>query len=71
MLTSTLLTPSHMALLAVVLLLLFGAKKLPDTGRSLGSGIREFRDAITGGPREDVSASRGQEDVKRPPELLP
>jgi sec-independent protein translocase protein TatA len=32
----------------VVLLLLFGAKRLPEMGRSLGKGMREFKDAVTG-----------------------
>lgn len=32
----------------VVLLLLFGAKRLPEMGRSLGRGMREFKDAVTG-----------------------
>jgi sec-independent protein translocase protein TatA len=40
--------PLHIALLLVVLLLIFGAKRLPDIGRSLGSGLRDFKDAISG-----------------------
>jgi TatA/E family protein of Tat protein translocase len=31
-----------------VLLLLFGAKRLPEMGKSLGHGMREFKDAVTG-----------------------
>ncbi|HEV2944392.1 MAG TPA: twin-arginine translocase TatA/TatE family subunit [Solirubrobacteraceae bacterium] len=41
--------PSHIAILVVVLLLVFGAKRLPEIGRSLGSGMREFKDSISGG----------------------
>jgi sec-independent protein translocase protein TatA len=40
--------PLHIAFLVVVLLLLFGAKRLPEIGRSLGSGMREFKDSISG-----------------------
>jgi sec-independent protein translocase protein TatA len=40
-------SPTHIALLLVVLLLLFGAKRLPEMGRSLGSGMREFRRSIS------------------------
>jgi sec-independent protein translocase protein TatA len=40
--------PIHIAFLLVVLLLVFGAKRLPEMGRSLGSGLRGFRDAISG-----------------------
>jgi sec-independent protein translocase protein TatA len=40
--------PLHIAFLVVILLLLFGAKRLPEIGRSLGSGMREFKQAVTG-----------------------
>jgi sec-independent protein translocase protein TatA len=35
-------------IILVVLLLLFGAKRLPEMGRSLGRGMREFKEAVTG-----------------------
>jgi len=41
-------TPWHIILLLVIALLLFGGKRLPEIGRALGSGMREFKDAITG-----------------------
>jgi sec-independent protein translocase protein TatA len=40
--------PLHIAFLVVLLLLVFGAKRLPEIGRSLGSGMREFKQSITG-----------------------
>ncbi len=40
--------PLHIAFLVVILLLVFGAKRLPEIGRSLGSGMREFRQSVTG-----------------------
>jgi sec-independent protein translocase protein TatA len=40
--------PSHIALLVVVLLLVFGARRLPEIGRSLGAGMREFKESVTG-----------------------
>ena len=40
--------PIHLIFLLAVLLLVFGAKRLPEMGRSLGSGMRGFKDAITG-----------------------
>jgi sec-independent protein translocase protein TatA len=43
-----LLTPMHILFLAVLGLLLFGPKRLPEMGRSLGIGIREFKSTITG-----------------------
>jgi sec-independent protein translocase protein TatA len=38
--------PTHLAILLVVVLLLFGAKRLPDVGRGLGEGIHGFRKAL-------------------------
>jgi sec-independent protein translocase protein TatA len=40
--------PLHIVILVVVLLLVFGARRLPEIGRSLGSGMREFKDSISG-----------------------
>jgi sec-independent protein translocase protein TatA len=40
--------PLHIAFLVVILLLVFGAKRLPEIGRSLGSGMREFKTSVTG-----------------------
>lgn len=39
--------PVHLLFLLVILLLLFGAKRLPEMGKSLGSGIRGFKDSLT------------------------
>jgi sec-independent protein translocase protein TatA len=39
--------PTHLALLFLLALVLFGAKRLPEIGRSLGSGMREFKDSVT------------------------
>ena len=35
-------------LLLVLLLLIFGARRLPEMGRSLGRGLHEFKDGVTG-----------------------
>ena len=40
--------PLHLAFLVVALLLVFGARRLPEIGRSLGSGMREFKQSISG-----------------------
>jgi sec-independent protein translocase protein TatA len=45
--------PLHIAFLVVILLLVFGARRLPEIGRSLGSGMREFKDSITGEDKHD------------------
>jgi sec-independent protein translocase protein TatA len=41
-------SPLHILIVLLVVLLLFGAKRLPELGRSLGTGMREFRDSVTG-----------------------
>ena len=40
--------PVHILMVFAVALLLFGAKRIPEVGRSLGSGLREFRSSVTG-----------------------
>jgi sec-independent protein translocase protein TatA len=40
--------PLELAIVLVIALVIFGPKRLPDLGRSLGSGMREFKDSITG-----------------------
>lgn len=54
------LSPTHVLLLLVAVLLLFGAKRLPEFGRSLGSGMREFKNSLLlePGPR---AAGGGEE----------
>jgi TatA/E family protein of Tat protein translocase len=37
----------ELVILMVILLLVFGAKRLPEMGRSIGHGMREFKDAVT------------------------
>lgn len=41
-------SPTHLLILLLIALLLFGAKRLPEIGRSLGTGMREFKDSVTG-----------------------
>ncbi len=43
-----LFTPTHLIFLAILGLLVFGPKRLPEIGRSLGTGLREFKSTIGG-----------------------
>jgi sec-independent protein translocase protein TatA len=45
--------PVHILLLLIVLLLVFGAKRLPEIGRSLGEGMRGFKDSLSGASSHD------------------
>jgi sec-independent protein translocase protein TatA len=40
--------PTELIIVLVIVLVIFGPKRLPGLGRSLGSGMREFRDSIAG-----------------------
>jgi sec-independent protein translocase protein TatA len=40
--------PLHIAFLLLILLLVFGAKRLPEMGQSLGAGLRGFKESISG-----------------------
>ena len=42
------LAPWHIIIVLIVLVLVFGSKKLPEIARGMGTGIREFKDGITG-----------------------
>jgi sec-independent protein translocase protein TatA len=44
-----LLQPSHLIFILLIVLILFGPGKLPELGKGLGKGIREFKDALRGG----------------------
>ena len=49
--------PTHIAVLLILLLVVFGAKRLPEIGRSLGSGMRGFKDSLSGVASTDLTAS--------------
>ena len=62
--------PLELILILVVVLLLFGAKRLPELGRSLGSGMKEFKDSVTGkdgAPESDrAQIERGESEQPAP-----
>lgn len=45
--------PLHIAIILLVVLMVFGAKKMPEMGKGLGEGMRGFKSALTGEPREE------------------
>jgi sec-independent protein translocase protein TatA len=45
--------PLELIIVLVIALVVFGPKRLPDLGRSLGTGMREFKDSITGSSKDD------------------
>jgi sec-independent protein translocase protein TatA len=66
--------PIHIAFLVVILLLVFGARRLPEIGRSLGSGMREFKTSVTGEMQQSqptLATSVAQPQQQPPPAAQP
>jgi sec-independent protein translocase protein TatA len=57
----------ELVVLLIVLLLIFGPKRLPEMGRSLGKGMREFKDSVTGKDEEQKPAELTATPVERDP----
>jgi sec-independent protein translocase protein TatA len=59
-------SPVQLLIVLAIILLVFGAKKLPEIGRNLGTGAREFKDGITGNDKQDGEEIAGpkREDEK-------
>jgi sec-independent protein translocase protein TatA len=47
--------PLEIIVILVIVLIVFGPKRLPDLGRSLGRGMREFKDSVTGKDKDELS----------------
>jgi sec-independent protein translocase protein TatA len=51
-------SPFEIVIILVIVLVIFGPKRLPDLGRSLGKGMREFKDSVTGKDNDELPAAR-------------
>jgi sec-independent protein translocase protein TatA len=47
--------PLEIIIVLIIVLVIFGPKRLPDLGRSLGRGMREFKESVTGNDHEQLS----------------
>jgi sec-independent protein translocase protein TatA len=57
--------PLELAIVLVVVLLIFGPKRLPGLGRQLGTGMREFKESITGKDKHDEDDDLDEEERPR------
>jgi sec-independent protein translocase protein TatA len=55
-----LLQPTHLLIIGILLLILFGAKRLPELGKGLGEGLKGFKDGL-----------KGPQDPPSPPPVQP
>jgi sec-independent protein translocase protein TatA len=58
--------PLEIVIVLIIVLIIFGPKRLPDLGRSLGRGMREFKDSVTGKDRDELPAGHEDEKAERP-----
>ena len=63
--------PLEIVIILVIVLLIFGPKRLPDLGRSLGRGMREFKDSVTGKDSDDDEPARLAQSDPAPAEPTP
>jgi sec-independent protein translocase protein TatA len=61
------ISPIEIVIVLVIVLLVFGPKRLPDLGRSLGRGMREFKDSVTAKDKEELPSP----DAEPGPEPVP
>lgn len=57
--------PTELLLIALIIIIIFGARKLPELGKSLGEGIKNFRKSISSKEKNDKSSS--DTDKPEPP----
>jgi sec-independent protein translocase protein TatA len=57
--------PLELAIVLLIVLVIFGPKRLPGLGRQLGSGMREFKDSITGKDKDDDDDLREEPSVRQ------
>jgi sec-independent protein translocase protein TatA len=58
--------PLEIGIVLVIALLVFGPKRLPELGKSVGSGMREFKDSVTGESEKPVGIMVGEAVATEP-----
>jgi sec-independent protein translocase protein TatA len=63
--------PLELVIVLVIILVIFGPKRLPQAGRALGQGLREFKDSVSGKDKDSDSDSDSAEPSELPPAEKP
>jgi sec-independent protein translocase protein TatA len=58
--------PLEIVIVLVIVLVIFGPKRLPDLGRSLGRGMREFKDSVTGKDKDELPSAEEADEKPEP-----
>jgi sec-independent protein translocase protein TatA len=59
-----LLQPMHLLVIGLIVVLLFGGKKLPELGKGLGEGLRGFKSGLKGLDEDDLEEKRKREELE-------
>ena len=62
--------PWHLILVAIVVIVLFGGKKLPELGKGLGEGLKGFKDGMKGITSDDKPADTAHNVTPKPEETI-
>jgi len=57
--------PLELAIVLIIALVVFGPKRLPDLGKSLGSGMREFKDSISGKDEDEKQLEETKREMDK------
>jgi len=58
--------PTEIIIVLIIVLIIFGPKRLPDLGRSLGRGMREFKDSVTGNDKDELPEGQAEKPEPTP-----
>jgi sec-independent protein translocase protein TatA len=64
-----LFAPQHLLLILLIILLVFGGKKIPELMRGLGEGVRSFKEGMSGNPTQTQPPAQPQ--APQPPQQQP